>query len=172
MDSQMYFHAVRRTAKADHIDPAHEKFHWILGALGEVSEIYNCFLVGKKPQLDDETGDLLWYVANLCHAYEVDFPAYLVMGQELALQTSLDGGRFTAHLFMLNRRLDDIAQWMKRREFYQHKTVTDTQLADLILDVCHVISTLVMLYSDSSLDSIMQANIDKLAERYPTKFDG
>lgn len=169
MDSQTYFHAVRRTAKADHIDPAHEKFNWMISAMGEVSELHDAIYQGKSSVID-ETGDILWYMANFCHAYFLDYDE-IIQRAELFVLDRLMVASKADRIVTIYDIVSELARLMKVREFHRRKKIEDEQFASTLVDLHIELCALLEDY-EVTLEQAMQANIDKLAERYPTKFDG
>lgn len=169
MDSQIYFHEVRRTAKAQHIDPSHEKFHWLLGMVGELHELHDAIYENKNKVID-EAGDVLWYMANFCHAYFLDFNEIVkranLFGLEYPYMDNTKG-----IMVALYNDVSQLAELAKKRAFYTHKTIEDEQFISLLVDVGIELYAILEDY-EVTLEQAMQANIDKLAVRYPDKFNG
>lgn len=72
-----YQKAARRTQRED-MTPEQKLMHALHGMTSEVGEIHGVFQKSyqghplSKEKLIDETGDLLWFVAELCDALDID----------------------------------------------------------------------------------------------------
>ena len=116
-----------------------------LGVVGEWAEYHD---VVDKPNQEEEAGDVLWYIANLCTVLGVDLadlPSYRV-----APAPVVDA-------------LGDICEPIKKH-LYHGKD----------LDKARILGGCCRLYRDIArrliLPEIMAANIDKLRKRWPDGF--
>ena len=78
MNFRDYQRAASQTA-GEHASVDQEKANWSMGLAGEAGELIDLvkkeiFMGVSTTQADfeSEAGDVLWYLANLCYAHEID----------------------------------------------------------------------------------------------------
>ncbi len=148
--------------------------------------------VGAMPELDtvnvlEEVGDVFWYVAIFCHEFRIDFPAYL--GQALARARQIEKEHCSKRLcadalvlramLSLNKGVSTILDQLKRRLYYsklnEKGAITYVEPKwPVVMESFEVgLAGLCVLiqYFNLDLHAILTLNIDKLAKRYPEKFD-
>jgi hypothetical protein len=132
--------------------------HAVLGISSEVGEVDETIAYHKQ-NLDEEKGDLCWYVALACHCLAIRFPILAQKSFEKILHSD------AAHLHLLVMNQGDLADALKRHLFYGTE-----------LDVARVEATLIDVLhfcargSSEALNRIINHNIMKLKVRFPGKF--
>ena len=143
MDPSAYQRASLRTMPD--LPPRDRLSMLALGIVGEWGEYAEADL---GPESAAEAGDVLWYVANLCTALDVDLTT-------LGLRDTSAGGDVCA--------LSDIAEPIKKHLYHGKE-----------LDKARVLRGCARLYMgiayNHDVPAVMAANVDKLAKRWPNGF--
>lgn len=175
MDAQTYFEMIQRTAT--HPDPELDKlakFHWSEGLLGEQAELIIEDLKRNKEGVEEEGGDVLWYLGNKCREQGVDFVMVMNRVQQKGVTYAVSNEGWAKSMSrgeQLSVALGFFMERVKRRNFYQNKVVAQNELNGLLLGVLCSLKRYFLRY-ELTFAEVMQANIDKLAERYPQEFNG
>lgn len=135
-----------------------------LGLIGEVGEVVDAIkkiyrdctngktlkesLLMRKPRLEEEIGDIMWYNAML-HLDCITDADYIFFSNQVDLDMAVDS------VITLANEVATIAMHPNRKNFLN--------VTSLIVEVCQ--------HMNVDLEKVMRDNIKKLKERYPEGFE-
>ena len=135
---------------------AADGMHMGAGVTTELGEMQLGIANNDLPNIREEHGDCLWYVANECNIYNMSFVDIVDKG--IALYSEARGK------FQLHELID-----LHKREFAYGKPMDveklEEQLVILVTGLIEISEVLEFEFEDS-----LQRNIDKLLARFPNKF--
>lgn len=144
----------------------------IVNELGEFYEaiestaLYSSKLPNKEP-LEDEIGDILWYIAVLGDACGIQFKnAMKFIPPSLHHNYTIP---FQDEAFKAGRAIGKTFGPLKKYLYHKHDFPDITLLEDGITEITYCIAILAILCS-IELDEVLDKNIKKLQERYPDGF--
>jgi hypothetical protein len=131
-----------------------------LGLCGEAAEVASAFREHNSAHVLEESGDLLWYVAQMCRAYGksiADIPPFPLTGWDthVVLEALWSNTGF-------------IADMTKKCVFHQKPINTAASLASL-QSIVSMVSHILMLYG-YTLSDACEHNTAKLLKRFPAGF--
>lgn len=130
--------------------------HMSSGITTELGEMNVGILNNDLPNIREEHGDCLWYVANECNIYNMAFEDIVNKAFELNI--------YVRSNFQLHELVD-----LHKREFVYGKTMDveklEEQLIILTSDLVQISVEEGFIFEDS-----LQRNIEKLLARFPDKF--
>ena len=156
-----------------------------LGLIGELAELKTAFGLwyfsgGDSPTVQQshkenvvkELGDVLWYLANTCHALNIKFssitngPRTHVLGQNHTRNKNID-----LLIDIANpQQLGEIAETFKKHVGHEGLTTPSEKIIDILtkvfeqaLQVCQHIKT--------PISFVLRMNVEKLKKRYPNGFN-
>ena len=132
--------------------------NYAMGLSGETSEAY--MMINNREQLLLELGDIAHYAVGLLLLAKIEIPQ--------PLRHTLIGLTYEEQFKSLIRDSGEIVEHVKKVIYHRHEFNADTfQAAVRILKVIRSIARI----HNSSLDKVLQMNIDKLKTRYPESFN-
>lgn len=143
--------ATRTLATNDYID---QGVHLVLGISGEyLSEVVPLLTssLKNKGALEEELGDVMWYVGCYCVIYQLEF-------RPLA----------TKPLDSLEKAIGELLEMHKKNYAYGKELIEKEQIKyiqTIIYWVYHIADTF-----DIEVDQMLEKNIEKLKIRYPDSF--
>jgi NTP pyrophosphatase (non-canonical NTP hydrolase) len=142
----------------------------LIGLIGELSEVVSIVkqygysdLAVPVPEIyhiQDEIGDTLWYLVNLCSALGTDLQEVMEDQNNNEIETHLQ--HLSTALFC---KLGKISEPLKKFVYANHE-LSLLQLEDEIGDLFWYIVNLCSVL-EIDIQQVMQSNLDKLARRYP-----
>lgn len=138
--------------------------HMALGLGSEIGELVECVGTELKLKIDkvnlgEEIGDLYWYLANFANMRNIPLPEDNVQ-IEVPTEMCLD---------YLITKVGDLIDIVKRYVAY-NKEIERAKELEVVYDVRVALLLFERVYELDGND-IRRKNIDKLAKRYPDKFD-
>lgn len=151
-----------------------DAFHGAIGIAGEVSEIHEAFYNAgfvpdkiDKVNLEEELGDICWYIANISNALEYD--ANWALPQTKVDQTTDEG---VENFFLKSIKMSvisgNIMDAFKRKIYYNVELDKNALIENLNKLIKLVYGMAENLKVDVS--RIQQKNVDKLRQRFGEKF--
>jgi NTP pyrophosphatase (non-canonical NTP hydrolase) len=141
--------------------------HSALGIVTEIGElVYNELNATgdeakNKAELIGELGDVLWYIAVACDTLKLDFNAIV--------ESKIDAAIYDNTLDKLIVKSTDILDMFKKTIYYKRNfNIQDVSI--IIEDIIELTISLIN-YNRLDLETILEKNINKLAIRYPDKFN-
>ena len=130
--------------------------HMSSGITTELGEMHKGIFLEDLPNIKEEHGDCLWYVANECNIYNMSFVDIANKGIELS--------NFLRGEFELHELVD-----LHKREFVYGKIMDVEKLEEQLV---MLVASLVTVSDefDFEFEDSLQRNIDKLLQRFPNKF--
>jgi len=126
--------------------------HMALGLTTEYIELEDGINKDDLPNIREEHGDILWYVANECTIYKLSF-------KSICKKAINSGGVF---------KLGDIVD-LHKRELAYGKEIDANVLEELIIEAVAWLIFVAESYN-FTFESSLERNIDKLIQRFPDKF--
>lgn len=167
IDSIKDDHIVKETK--EHLGKVLDNIHMVLGVSGEFSELYKAVVNNDIPNIIEESGDILWFVAVMCQVNDLEF--YKIA--ETAIQ-SLDVEESHS-----NNGYDDggLIDVIKRYAIYSDGYVDDVKtfsikLIPYLTNIVRIVINQTYWLGSNGYDinEILQINIDKLVGRFGDKF--
>lgn len=142
--------------------------HAAMGICTEVGELCHnaVFFEHDNPEknranLVGELGDVFWYVAIACDVIVLDF--------NKISQSKIDAVIEDCTLQRLVIKSSEILDMLKKTIYYK-KAFDAYTIAGLLTDIIELSISIINL-NELTLDEVLEKNINKLAARYPDKFD-
>jgi len=184
-----------RTANQD-LSYEEQVQNWSLGLVGELGEVCELFKKyywhGKKEAilaLEEEAGDVAWYVANLAHALGLDLDkvgnlrSEVLVGDgadplvDLAVDARRRAQGFTADnqrfisglLFSATSHVGEIAKLVYQGFIDGDPRANALRITDRLGSLLLVIAVLGVV-AQTDLVGVLSANVEKLRVRYPEGF--
>lgn len=148
-------------------------FHGAIGLSGEISEIHEAFLnAGFVPEkmdtvnLEEELGDICWYIANMSKALGYD--ANWALPQQMNNLTDPDLDNFLLKSIKMSAISGNILDSFKRKIYYN----IELDREKLVSSIDELIKLVYGMAANLKVEvsSIQQKNVDKLRVRFGEKF--
>lgn len=173
MDIAQYYELTQKTRNKSLSDDQW-LLNCIIGLVGETHELENEFILrGLTKNIKSELGDCFYYYTNILYTLykneidiskfnsKVDFTFFI--NKDLILTINLNTLFHT--LYKDEAR---VCECIKKMIF--HKKNAGTSLMDYLMGIFYNLSHLLCI-SGFSLSEVLEANIEKLKERYPKGFN-
>ncbi len=139
--------------------------HAAVGISGECGEMFQAItsdgLIKDNTNMIEETGDMLWFIANACSALDVEMPTAIINIPPDKLNIVMLVRRLTV---AASKVLDEV-----KRVIFYGKALDEKMLVVLIRNVVYFNYALCIAL-ESNVTSVMEININKLKTRYPDKY--
>lgn len=145
--------------------------HAVLGFFTEIQELEEALVSGDGVNVNEEIGDMFWYIALLANTAQVNFDHFTGPRVEEArtaisdLVTVHSYGLSHAMVCLVSSCLDPI----KKRYIYNSDKVDKDKVDIKIFDILSILLA-VCEFLGSDAGDIMKRNIEKLKKRYPEKY--
>jgi len=150
----------------------------LIGELAELKEAYVLWMFNYSDELNTqhtckdnvikELGDVVWYLANTCHALNVKFSFVTKSRNTHVLECCLCATELI-HQIGNSAQLGEIAETFKKHVGHEGLTTPSekiigilTKVFEIVLEVCNSIKV--------PISTVLQTNIEKLKKRYPNGF--
>ena len=139
--------------------------HMALGIVTEVEEMLEAMREGDSVGVKEEHGDCLWYIANECNIYNIDFRDLCKVAGEIT-RVSFESLHYLG--LQINSIVSNIAD-IHKKELAYGKEVDVVQLSQELIRLL-VVLVEVSRMENFDFESSLETNISKLSFRYPEKF--
>lgn len=156
-----------------------ERFcHAALGLNAEIEELRAAKLTGDVPAIEDETGDILWMIAEMCDCFSLRmstlFTGKALENADFDRSVLCDPENHPPRPVKLHFDLTVMTRCAARISGYAQKTLQghEVLIDDLMQDLQLLFICLrsISAYHKFSLRHIMWKNVEKLKRRYPDGF--
>jgi len=130
--------------------------HMMLGIMSELVELEEAIEIGDIPNIGEELGDIMWYVANYSTIISIPITSYV------EVDDSIDN--LVRALYSTASRLSNIV----KRFIAYNKQNLDEEMLELN-NVKYLVYSIAKHYS-LDINNILLTNITKLKNRFPDKF--
>jgi NTP pyrophosphatase (non-canonical NTP hydrolase) len=133
-----------------------------LGVVGELGEVYECVKNNNgRDKILDESGDVFWYVGNLCTLLDIDWRTLFPL--ELNIKFIKD--KISDAMYLASKLADTVKKTIAQRHILDIEKVVES-LQGVIANL-----TCVLAYYDLTPQEVCAYNQEKLMKRYPNGFE-
>lgn len=166
MDLNEYQNLAQRTSGSGH-DRIKNGCMGLIGESGEIVDIMKKYMFQSKPdtplpvdKLIDEMGDVMWYIAETVTGLAMTLAQCLYISEKIPFSDSFPLDELAVGISV---HATSAYCWFLVHENHENGIQTIRYLYEMLCEMCKRLNT--------TIDHVMERNIEKLRKRYPDGFD-